>query len=59
MQTPLILAVVLMALPAALVAIVPRRWMTRVMLLWRAAPVAFYIVVIATELLTGPPAKTR
>lgn len=57
MQNLLILALVLVALPAALVAIVPRRWMTRAMLLWLVSPVALYVVVIATELLTGPPSE--
>lgn len=49
--------VLLVALPAALVAAVPRRWLGRAMVAWLASPVLAYAAVIIWETLTRPPVE--
>ena len=48
------LAVAALAVPALLIALVPRRWLGRVMLSWAVMPLFVYIGVIAWESATRP-----
>lgn len=43
------------AMPAGLVAAVPRRWLTRTMVIWLLSPLVVYVAVVVWELLTRPP----
>lgn len=45
------------ALPAGLVAAVPRRWLTRTMVLWLLSPLFVYVAVVVWELATRPPVE--
>lgn len=47
--------VLLIAIPAALVAAAPRRWLARAMALWLASPLLAYVAVLVWEGFTRPP----
>jgi hypothetical protein len=44
-----------MVVPVLLALFLPRRWRMEGLLLWLAAPVVVYVVVIVWETVTGPP----
>lgn len=49
------LVAIAVVVPAGLVAAVPRRWLTRTMVLWLLSPLVVYVAVVVWELLTRPP----
>lgn len=51
---PWAIAAIVIVVPAALVAAVPRRWLWPTIVAWVASPIAIYIAIIAHEAATRP-----